>query len=90
MNVNGMKLTVAAAAVAATFAAGVTFGTTPFFNHAHAANPSATITNINSPSATTATALPDMSAIVAPFSRRNSWYIARMGNFSSAGDSSEL
>jgi len=65
MNVNGMKLTVAAAAVAATFAAGVTFGTTPFFNHAHAANPSATITNINSPSATTATALPDMSAIVA-------------------------
>ena len=63
MNVNGMNLTVAAVAVAATFAAGVAFSTTPFFGHAHAANQSVAVTS--TPSATLTASLPDMSTIVA-------------------------
>jgi len=59
MNVNGMKLTVAAVAVAASFAAGVTLTANPFLNHAHAATQAALVTGSST------TSLPDMSSIVA-------------------------
>lgn len=61
MNVNGLKLTVAAAAVAAALAAGYSLGTTPFVAPANAASQVAT--TASQPVA--AAGLPDMSSIVA-------------------------
>ncbi len=65
MKVKGLKLTIAAAAVAAVLATGYSLGTIPFFDHARAAtNQTATVTATQAAAPTTAT-LPDMSGIVA-------------------------
>ena len=63
MNVNGLKLTVAAAAVAAALTAGYSLGTNSLFDNAHAAaNPPVAVASTQ---AAPAAALPDMSSIVA-------------------------
>ena len=63
MSVNGLKITVGAAALVAALAAGYSLGTDPLFDRAGAAKPSPT-TPAERPRATMAAALPDMSTIV--------------------------
>jgi len=62
MNVNGLKLTVAAAAVAAVLTAGYSYGNFPFMANAIAAGQAATVAE---QSLAPMAALPDMSGIVA-------------------------
>jgi len=62
MNVNGLKLTVAAAAVAAVLTAGYSYGNFPFLTNAVAAGQPATVA---AQSLSPIAALPDMSGIVA-------------------------
>ncbi len=62
MNVKGLKLTVAATAIAAALTAGYSLGTNSFFDNAHAANPPVVVAATQTAPAVT---LPDMSGIVA-------------------------
>ena len=62
MNVNGLKVTVAATTVVAALAAGYSLGSNPFFDRAHEAVQSPTTPTAQSP--TPMAALPDMSGIV--------------------------
>lgn len=64
MNVNGLKLTIAATAVAAALTAGYSLGSSPLLSHANAAIPAATTVVAAQVPALSAT-LPDMSGIVA-------------------------
>ena len=64
MNVNGLKLTVAATAVAAALTAGYSLGTSPLLGHANAASQAVTAVS-SAPSMAPTAILPDMSGIVA-------------------------